>query len=51
MPFKRLTEGHSFCQFDCGDSDLNSFLLDDAINYQKQLLSVTYYVDTADKTV
>ncbi len=37
--------------FDCGDADLNSFLIDDAKAYQRQLLSVTYYEETDAETV
>ena len=28
--------------FDCGDSDLNGFFIEDATNYQKQMLANTY---------
>ncbi len=28
--------------FDCGDSDLNDFLRNDALNYQQELLAVSY---------
>jgi len=28
--------------FDCGDTDLNEFFLQDSINYNKQLISITY---------
>jgi len=48
----RITQDKVFClepdteipAFDCGDSDLNAFLLDDAKSYQSQLLAVTYLV-------
>ena len=49
--FTRLTENHIFRQFDCGDEDLNSFLLIDSFDYQKQLLSVTYFIEKQDKTI
>ncbi|MBR3980109.1 MAG: GNAT family N-acetyltransferase [Bacteroidales bacterium] len=49
--FTRLTENHIFRQFDCGDDDLNSFLLIDSFDYQKQLLSVTYFIEKQDKTI
>lgn len=51
IPLKRLTEEHIFLPFDCGDNDLNEFLLINAIQYQKQLLAVTYYLETSDETV
>ena len=51
IPLKRLTQDHRFLPFDCGDDDLNSFLLDNAIQYQNELLAVTYYLETKDDTV
>jgi len=38
----RLNGEFDFSYFDCGDDDLNDFLISDAINYQNQLLAVTY---------
>jgi hypothetical protein len=38
----RLSQDHVVLPFDCNDSDLNSFLFDDAKKYQEQLLAVTY---------
>lgn len=36
--------------FDCGDPDLNGFFIDDAANYQEQMLVRTYVlVDDDDK--
>jgi predicted GNAT family N-acyltransferase len=37
--------------FDCGDQDLNEFLLNDAINYQKELMAVTYLLESQDFTI
>lgn len=38
--------------FDCGDPDLNGFFIDDAANYQEQMLAKTYVlVDDDDKIV
>lgn len=38
--------------FDCGDPDLNGFFIDDAANYQEQMLARTYVlVDDDDKIV
>ncbi|MBO6118264.1 MAG: GNAT family N-acetyltransferase [Bacteroidales bacterium] len=38
----RLTQDFIFADFDCGEDDLNDFLLNDAKNYLKYLISVTY---------
>ena len=38
--------------FDCGDSDLNGFFIEDATNYQKQMLAKTYVlVEDDDKVI
>lgn len=47
----RLTPDHNILPFDCGDSDLNDFLINEAKNYQEQLLAVTYLVETNISTV
>ena len=47
----RLTAGHTILPFDCGDSDLNDFLLSDAKAYHDRLLAVTYLVESAGRTV
>lgn len=47
----RLTSDHTYLPFDCGDSDLNDFLVSDAKAYQEKLLSVTYLIESAGKTV
>jgi hypothetical protein len=41
----RLSTNYKFKVFDCGDSDLNEFFLNDSLNYQNQLLAVTYVVE------
>lgn|SRR3989338_8204714 len=38
----KLSAGFDLSAFDCGDSDLNSFLKDDALLYQGGSLTVTY---------
>lgn len=38
----KLSTGFDLSAFNCGDEDLNSFLKDDAITYQKGSLAVTY---------
>lgn len=35
----RLTKYHNFLAFDCGNKDINDFLLEDAYDYQEGLLS------------
>lgn len=38
----KLSAGFDLSNFDCGDSDLNSFLKDDALLYQNGSLAITY---------
>lgn len=38
----KLSEDYQLKPFDCGDNDLNNFLVDDALSYKQRLLSVTY---------
>lgn len=47
----RLSESHSIKPFDCGDPDLNQFLFEDAIPHLKQLLTVTYLLETKSDTI
>ncbi len=42
---RRLNVGDSVSRFDCGDEDLNDFLLNEANLYRSALLSVTYVVE------
>ena len=37
----RLSEDYDLVSFDCGDSDLNEFLTDDALDYQSKFLANT----------
>ena len=46
----KLDADYPFKPFDCGNQDLNDFLLIDSKNYQKKLLSVTYILET-DKDI
>lgn len=48
---KRLTPEHVMLPFDCGDDDLNEFCVKDSYFYQKQLLAVTYYIESESETV
>lgn len=45
----RLTQDYNLKEFDCGDPDLNEFLLNDAKDYQKGLIAVTYLVKYHDE--
>ena len=40
MKMKRVNSQHVFKPFDCGDQDLNDFLLNDSKLYLKNLLAV-----------
>jgi len=51
LSFVRLSPEHIIKPFDCGDSDLNDFLLNDAKLYQVQLLTVTYLIESDIETV
>ena len=51
MKIVRLTQEHAFKPFDCGEEDLNDFLLEDAKQYVKGLLAVTYVIEDDDMTV
>ena len=51
MKIVRLTQEHLFKPFDCGEGDLNDFLLQDAKQYAKGLLAVTYVIEDDDMTV
>ena len=44
LQFVRLEEDMPIASFDCGDTDLNDFLLNDAKNYLKSMLAVTYLI-------
>lgn len=51
MKIVRLTQEHAFKPFDCGEEDLNDFLLEDAKQYAKGLLAVTYVIEDDNMTV
>lgn len=50
---RRMSEGESVASFNCGDKyqDLNDFLVNDAPQYRKELLAVTYLVEDDDRSV
>jgi predicted GNAT family N-acyltransferase len=41
----RISDDYPIKSFDCDDTDLNDFLLNDAKNYLKELLAVTYVLE------
>lgn len=42
MELLRLTDKMDFSAFDCGDNDLNAFLLDDAFHFQQKHIANTF---------
>jgi len=46
---EKLTNNHNITSFDCGDSDLNEFLADDAVPFQEKRIATTYVVIINDK--
>lgn len=49
--FRRLSIDDERPEFDCGDTDLNDFFLNDSRKGCAQLVSVTYSVEKGDKIV
>ena len=47
----RLNSETIILPFDCGDTDLNGFLFDDAKNYAKDLMAVTYLLQSETETI
>ncbi|WP_375579066.1 GNAT family N-acetyltransferase [Marivirga tractuosa] len=47
----RLTPDYTFKRFNCGDSDLNEFLLEDSISYLRKLLAVTNIIENNDQII
>lgn len=47
----RLKQDSSLKPFDCANEDLNNFLLNDAQDHAKQLLAVTYILESEDDTI
>jgi ribosomal protein S18 acetylase RimI-like enzyme len=44
LRIERLKESHNLSSFDCGDEELNKFLIEDALRNQREGTSVTYLV-------
>ena len=45
---RKLKEGEQVKSFDCGDADLNDFILHESEPYRKALLAVTYVFEAVD---
>ena len=45
LTIRRLEEGDNIESFNCGDSDLNDFILNESMFYRKALLAVSYVVE------
>ncbi|MCH8317064.1 MAG: GNAT family N-acetyltransferase [Bacteroidetes bacterium] len=48
---KRLSSDYTTKPFDCNDEDLNDFFINDASDYLKNLLAVTYLLESSTETV
>lgn len=42
---RRLGKGESAFSFNCGDEDLNDFILNESIQYRQTRLAVTYVIE------
>lgn len=51
--FRQIDADTQMKSFDCGDADLNDFLISNAINYYKSMMALTYLLEDneTDKTV
>ena len=47
----RLTENHQIKPFECGDADLNDFLVNCSKDFSKGLLAVTYLIEDEYNTI
>jgi len=50
LSLNRLNQNYNIKPFDCGDTDLNDFLFDDAKNYLAELMAVTYIIEHENLT-
>ena len=48
---RRLEKQEIVNSFDCGDADLNNFILNESLLYRKELLAVSYAVEDNSKSV
>ncbi len=45
---RKLTDGELVERFNCGDEDLNDFILNESVDYLKARLAVTYIIEERD---
>jgi hypothetical protein len=51
LDFTGLTVKYEIIDFDCGDTDLNDFIKNDALQYQSQLLTKTYLFSEKEEVI
>ena len=51
LSFLLLTEDHTIKPFDCEDDDLNKFLFQEAMLYEKQSLATTFIIESTERTL
>lgn len=51
LKLSKLTQDFTIPSFDCGDDDLNDFLINDSKNYSSQLIATTFILHQENKTV
>lgn len=51
MELIRLTSDYNLKRFDCGDEDLNGFLLDDAKNFLEKRIAKTFIIEDEGRIV
>ena len=51
LSFFQLKENYPIKPFDCEDDDLNDFLFNKALLYQKELLATTFIVEDEERTL
>ena len=51
MKVLRLTQDYLFKDFDCGNKDLNDFLLYDSKSYLESRIAVTYVIESDEDIV
>ncbi|MDE6118255.1 MAG: GNAT family N-acetyltransferase [Muribaculaceae bacterium] len=42
---RRLAKGETIVSFDCGDDDLNDFIINESVQYRQARLAVTYVIE------
>ena len=51
MVISLLTSDYEMKSFDCGDADLNDFLLNDAKSFSEKRIAYTYVLEDGDNIV